>query len=97
MGVIKMKTKSSKKLQTTAASQRQRIIKRLKSGPATTIQLRKEEDILMPAARIYDLRHGFGLNIQMYWVNQATDVGVMHRVGKYVLKRGKYKAGGKRK
>lgn len=75
---------------TSKKSQQTRILKRLRSAPATTIQLRKEEDILMPGARIFELRHEHGHNIKLSWTNQPTDTGTSHRVGKYILCPGKW-------
>lgn len=67
-------------------AQRQRLLKRLRNGPATTIELRRELDILAPAARVHELRHRFGYDIQLDWINQATDLGKVHRVGLYLLR-----------
>lgn len=71
-------------------SQRNRLLQRLRSGPATTLELRCELDILMPAARIYELRHNAGHNIILDWVYVDTDLGT-HRVGRYVLQSGKWR------
>ncbi len=79
-------------LQTNKASQQKRVLQRLRNGPATTIQLRKEEDIMMPGARIFELRHEQGHNIKLAWVDEITDAGVTHRVGKYILCPGKWRA-----
>lgn len=57
-------------------------------GSATTIDLRRECDIMMPAARIHELRHKFGCNITTLWVYQPTECGKLHRVARYVLGRG---------
>lgn len=69
-------------------AQRSRVIRRLRRGPATTIDLRREEDVMMPAARIHELRHKFGLSIDLVWVDACTDAGRRHRVGLYVLRPG---------
>lgn len=74
-------------------AQRQRLLKRLEQGPVTTLQARSELDILCPATRIYELRHGYRLNITMQWVTQYTDQGQKHRVGEYSLEPGTYQGG----
>ena len=69
-----------------AADQRVRAYARLKAkGSATTIELRDECDIMMPAARIHELRHKHGHNIATIWVHQPTACGKLHRVAQYVL------------
>lgn len=69
----------------TNANQRNRILKRLRKGAATTLELRNEEDVLAPAARVYELRHKFGHNIKLDWVIIVTQSGHKHRVGRYNL------------
>lgn len=69
-----------------AEGQRARLLEALKSGPLTTIEIRHELDIMMPAARIFELRHGGGHNIEKIWVDRPTAAGNMHRVALYVLK-----------
>lgn len=63
----------------------------LRKGPLSTTRARKELDILAPAARIYELRHGRNLNIQTHWTEEITEQGIKHRVALYVLRPGKYK------
>ncbi len=67
----------------------------LENGSATTIQARHELDVMMPAARIFELRHHYGLNIQKVWTDELNPNGTEHRVAKYILKPGKYKDGKK--
>jgi hypothetical protein len=67
-----------------AAAQRMRAIDLLRTGPKSTIQLRREGDILAPAARILELKHR-GFDILTHWVQEATDCGKLHRVALYVL------------
>ncbi len=62
----------------------------LKHGSATTIQIRHELDIMMPAARIHELRHDQGLNITTAWDDAINPEGSKHRVARYFLKQGKY-------
>ena len=68
------------------AAQRLRAIALLRSGPKRTIQLRREGDILAPAARILELKRR-GFDILTHWVQEATDCGKLHRVALYVLMR----------
>lgn len=69
-----------------AAAQRLRALDLLRSGPKSTIQLRRDGDILAPAARILELkRRGFEIHTER--VQQATDCGKLHRVALYVLLR----------
>lgn len=67
-------------------AQRQRLMVWLRvHGMIDTIAARRDLDILMPAARVHELRHRFGLKIDTVWVQQPTDCGRMHRVGQYVF------------
>lgn len=69
-----------------AAAQRARVLEAMRSGPKSTIQLRRDWDVLAPAARVLELkRHGFETLTQ--WVHEATDCGKLHRVALYVLMR----------
>jgi hypothetical protein len=69
-----------------AAAQRLRVLDLLRTGPKSTLQLRREGDILAPAARILELKRR-GFDILTQWVHQATDCGKVHRVALYVLTR----------
>jgi hypothetical protein len=64
-------------------SQRQRILNWLRIGPLTTIQARKELDVMHPAARIQELRDQ-GHNIITHWATSDTGKA-KHRVACYVL------------
>ena len=68
-----------------AADQRSRILAALRTAPITTIQARRELDILMPAARVHELRHRYGHEIDLVWVREQTECGRWHKVGMYVL------------
>ncbi|MFT4046951.1 MAG: helix-turn-helix domain-containing protein [Solimonas sp.] len=68
------------------AAQRHRVLERLRQGPATTIELRRDLDCLMPAPRVHELRHRFGYAIDLVWVEAPTECGRTHRVGLYVLR-----------
>ncbi|MFZ2171738.1 MAG: helix-turn-helix domain-containing protein [Methylococcaceae bacterium] len=66
-----------------AHSQRQLILDWLHHAPLTTIQARKELDIMHPAARVQELREQ-GHNILTHWT--ISDTGkAKHRVACYVL------------
>lgn len=69
-----------------AQAQRQRLLDALRKSPVSTIAARRELDIMMPAARVHELRHRFGLVIDLIWVQEPTDCGKLHRVGLYVLR-----------
>ena len=65
-------------------AQRARLLDALRCSPITTIEARRALDILMPAARIKELRNR-GYQIVTLWTNQATDAGRLHRIAQYVL------------
>jgi hypothetical protein len=69
----------------TTEAQRNRMIDALRVAPVTTIEARLNLDILMPAARVHELRHRHGFNILTYWTEQETECGKKHRVACYVL------------
>ena len=69
-----------------AAAQRRRALELLRSGPKSTLQLRRDADILSPAARVLELKRR-GFEIMTQWVQQPTDCGKLHRVALYVLMR----------
>jgi len=66
-------------------AQRQRLLNYLHNhGSITTIEARREIDVIHPAGRIMDLRKG-GWQIDTVWVEDITEQGKAHRVAKYVL------------
>ncbi|MEI6709278.1 MAG: helix-turn-helix domain-containing protein [Methylococcales bacterium] len=71
------------RLPSNAHSQREQILNWLRREPLTTLQARKELDIMHPAARIQELREQ-GHNIITYWTTEDTGKG-SHRVARYVL------------
>jgi Helix-turn-helix domain len=79
------KTTRAKFTDNTAVAQRYRLLEALKHGPVTTLEARHGLDILMPATRVHELRHGAGHNIEMLWVDRPTASGNLHRVAMYVL------------
>lgn len=69
------------------AAQRQRLMDWFRAhGMVSTLAARRELDILAPAARVHELRHRYGLKIDLVWVKEPTDCGRVHRVGQYVLR-----------
>lgn len=68
-----------------AAAQRARLLDALRCCPVSTLEARRNLDILMPAARIHELRHAYGYQIDTVWVWQKTELGRPHRVALYVL------------
>lgn len=71
-----------------AEAQRKRLIDALRCGPVTTIEARRNLDILMPAARVHELKHRHGFDIQTIRVRQETECGKLHSIAKYVLMAG---------
>ena len=72
--------------------QRNRLAAALRNKHAvTTTYARKELDILAPAARVWELRHQYGMNIKTHWQTVETAPGKTHRVAGYVLFPGKWK------
>ena len=69
-----------------SAAQRLRALDLLRDGPKSTLQLRRDGDILAPAARVLELKRR-GFDILTHWVHQATDASKLHRVALYVLMR----------
>ena len=68
-------------------AQRQRLMVWFRvHGMIDTIVARRDLDILMPAARVHELRHRYGYQIDLFWVLKPTDCGRMHRVGQYVFR-----------
>lgn len=68
-----------------AASQRQRILSWLRNvGPLTTLQARKQLDVLHPAARVMELRKA-GHDIVTHRRFDESIRGRRHNVAEYVL------------
>ncbi|MDX8399809.1 MAG: helix-turn-helix domain-containing protein [Gallionellaceae bacterium] len=66
-------------------SQRFRILERLRNGSATTIELRADLDVMMPAARIFELRHDYNCEICKVMISDETLAGNSHTVALYSL------------
>lgn len=66
-------------------AQRQRLLDYLHiNGSITTIEARRELDVIHPAGRVLDLRKA-GKSIDTVWVEDITEQGKAHRVAKYIL------------
>ena len=72
---------------TSAAAQRARVLDAVRSGPKSTLQLRRDCDVLSPAARVLELKRR-GFDIFTNWTREPTDCGTLHRVAQYVLLHG---------
>lgn len=77
---------SNQKLNDNSAStQRARVIQALRTGPKTTIELRRDWGIMQPAPRVFELK-ARGYIIVTTPVSAHTDDGALHRgVARYVL------------
>ena len=51
----------------------------------TTIEARRELDILMPGARVFELR-AMGHDIATVWTQGVTEYGRKHRIARYVFR-----------
>jgi hypothetical protein len=67
-----------------AAAQRSRVLDAMRGGPKSTIQLRRDWDVLAPAARVLELKRR-GFEILTRRVHEATECGKLHCVALYVL------------
>ncbi|SAK97129.1 hypothetical protein AWB75_07084 [Caballeronia catudaia] len=68
-----------------ADAQRARLLAALEIAPVTTLEARRDLDIMMPAARIHELRHRLGKTIVTERVSRQTEAGNDHVVAMYVL------------
>jgi Helix-turn-helix domain len=72
---------------TSASSQRARVIHALRSGAKTTLELRADHGVLMPAPRIFELK-ARGWGIDKTTVKAYTLDGVLHTgIARYYLAR----------
>lgn len=67
-----------------AASQLRRLLSRLRAGPLSTFDARRDLDVAHPAARIMELRER-GYTIATTWSVEQSLSGTPHRVAKYAL------------
>jgi hypothetical protein len=68
----------------TAHAQRDRLLKALQSGQVTTLQARREIDVMHPAARVMELR-AQGVLILTNWTSERSECGKLHRIASYAL------------
>lgn len=66
-------------------AQRIRLLEALRKRSLTTLEARRELDVLHPAARIQELR-GMGYDIQTVRVPDLTTEGKPHNVARYILR-----------
>ena len=57
-----------------------------KQHSLTTIEARRELDIMMPAARVFELR-AMGYDIATVWTQGVTEYGRKHRIARYVFRK----------
>lgn len=67
-----------------ASAQRNRLLDALRCGPVSTLEARRNLEVLMPATRIFELRDK-GYGIATLRVIQETEAGIEHNVARYVL------------
>lgn len=68
----------------TAEAQRKRLLEALRNGSISTLEARRNLDILSPAPRVLELRRA-GHPILTNWTHEPSDCGKLHRVARYVL------------
>ena len=69
-----------------AHSQRMRFLAEIEVRQSlTTIEARRDLDILMPAARVFELRD-MGYDIVTVWTQGETEGGRKHRIAQYILR-----------
>jgi hypothetical protein len=76
---------TAEKMSNDTAAQRARLLDALRRGPISTIEARRDLDIMMPAARVFELRHEEGHPIGTFWTFSHTEAGQLHRIAQYVL------------
>lgn len=67
------------------SAQRRRLLEAMSRHPVSTIEARRDLDILHPAGRVKELRDWEGHQIDTVWSHEPTDCGKLHRVARYVL------------
>lgn len=89
----KSSRKAKKPKDNSLAAQRQCVLEALQkvSAGLTTIELRERYDVMMPAARVHELRWSYGYNIGRAWVHDTNAQGHRHSVVRYVLHPGKWR------
>lgn len=80
---------------TSLSAQRKRLLGALKLAQGlgvSTLEARSVLNILAPAARVHELRWMYGYNILSKWINQTDERGRKHRIVRYVLVSGTWRA-----
>jgi hypothetical protein len=67
-----------------AQEQRTRLLDSLRQRSISTIEARRELDIMHPAARIMELRRD-GYQIEKITVDERSDCDQLHKVARYIL------------
>jgi hypothetical protein len=70
---------------TSSEAQRKRLLEALQNRSLTTLEARRELDVMHPAARIMELRKK-GHDIQTVRVPDLTREGFAHNVARYILR-----------
>ena len=70
-----------------STAQRKRVLTALELSHCglTTVELRELHDVMMPAARVHELRHQYDKNIKTIYATATNAQGNQHRVARYVL------------
>lgn len=92
---LKSSPKQSQRNGNSLNAQRQRVLGALQEFGGkglSTIQLREHFDVMMPGARIFELRHDHGYNIRLIWDRDRNAQGNEHTCGRYILFPGKWRA-----
>ena len=90
----KSSPKQSQRYGNSLNDQCQRVLKSLREvgdEGLSTIQLREDYDVMMPAARVHQLRHDHGHNIQLIWDRDRNAQGNEHSCGRYILFSGRWR------
>lgn len=58
-----------------------------------TIQLREDYSVMLPAARVWELRHDVNYRVVTHWHTSENAQGHKHRNARYVLLPGQHKGG----
>lgn len=85
-GAAQMKKLQGKHSDNSTHSQCMRLLEALRHHPVTTIEARRDLDILMPAARVFGLK-ALGHKINTLWTEECTFSNRKHRIACYVLVR----------
>lgn len=69
----------------TTAQRRRAANHLIEYGSLSTPQARRDLNIMMPAARIHELKQK-GMNIEKIMVNEESENGLIHRFARYFLR-----------